>query len=489
LAINFKGRPFFIHPRPGKNERIFNLIKFISSEIIVFEIQKLKKEIVITGNIVNTLFRLCVLLIKYEKRIEIINIAKKRVLKYEPIDFVFKYFHKRQFQRNLFYYKINSDEKKNIYNNYILSHLNKGNRNIFNVIIQFIEEFKTIMVNAVSSQVVDKLMNAINSITNLYKSARSFMFKSMGHPSSLRKLYFNQKNTHHFFDYFLAIKNTEEHYQNLYKLEKQTKNYKKKQRIKEKIKKIKMPHLFLVGDNAEYTSYKMTRIINFLLKKSIYNKDKAYSAYFDCLALKNGFRYLSTSPKGAESSFILILFSLLKQNIQLNRLFSDTRKKKYRLDILIFNDVLNLVRNRFSKYKLSIVDLLTTTMFLENIYEGHTFCYIFTVNQIKENELDYSIFKTFKHFIYLDNNYETKVKIIKTKKIIVKIYNNEVIKKNQLKIKTITKWCLGLIKNNENLLPEHLEMFFEQINMVLANQNLPLNEEMLNILAQTMKLI
>jgi lipopolysaccharide/colanic/teichoic acid biosynthesis glycosyltransferase len=30
LAINFKGRPFFIHPRPGKNERIFNLIKFKS---------------------------------------------------------------------------------------------------------------------------------------------------------------------------------------------------------------------------------------------------------------------------------------------------------------------------------------------------------------------------------------------------------------------------------------------------------------------------
>lgn len=30
LAINFKGKPFFIHPRPGKNERIFNLIKFKS---------------------------------------------------------------------------------------------------------------------------------------------------------------------------------------------------------------------------------------------------------------------------------------------------------------------------------------------------------------------------------------------------------------------------------------------------------------------------
>jgi lipopolysaccharide/colanic/teichoic acid biosynthesis glycosyltransferase len=30
LAICFKGKPFFVHPRPGKNERIFNLIKFKS---------------------------------------------------------------------------------------------------------------------------------------------------------------------------------------------------------------------------------------------------------------------------------------------------------------------------------------------------------------------------------------------------------------------------------------------------------------------------
>lgn len=30
LSISFKGTPFFVHPRPGKNEEIFNLIKFKS---------------------------------------------------------------------------------------------------------------------------------------------------------------------------------------------------------------------------------------------------------------------------------------------------------------------------------------------------------------------------------------------------------------------------------------------------------------------------
>jgi hypothetical protein len=406
------------------------------------------------------------------------GLIKKRIWRISIVDYAYLYFHKRQIQRNLYYF---GQQGEPLQFKSLSSYLNREKSTINNYIAQFLVEVKNLIVNAASSEIVKKAGEFINKFIPNNKNARNFMFKSVKKSNSLRRFHFSGQNTKNFINYFSSIIHANNKYQILEESKKNIVNGEKKQQLKDHKKKIHMPHLFLIGNDSEMLSVKIVKIINSLLK--------IYPAYFDCYALKNSLRHLSTSPKASTANFVTVLFKLLQQNQQLKKLFSDTRTKKYRLDILIFNDVLNLIKNRFNGKRMSISDLLATTMFLENIYHGYTFSYIFTVEEMKKNEIDFSIFKSFQYIIYLENNYEKKSQYIELKILMTHIYNHKLIKNNKLNIKDLTRWSWQLLSSQKNLSVDHLEVFFSQLNMILEQQELDLNYEFLNIAAKMFKLI
>jgi hypothetical protein len=406
------------------------------------------------------------------------KIRKNRIFYNGTIDFFYKYYFKKESSQNLFRLETARSQEKI---NFLNTHWKLETDNFINYITQFLVEMKGIISNIISMQVVNVAFDLLDRFVPLGKNARSAMFYELRNKKTLRDSYFSRHNRQQILSYFQSFDHCEESYQNLKRLKDNAKTIKEKKAIAKMIEEeIKFPRLLMVGKDAETESQKFCYYINFLVK--------SYTVYFDCVALKNSFKYLSGSPEASQASFLTRLFNIIRNNVQLKKIFSDTKHLEYRLDLLIFNDVTPLMKNRFGDRMLTISDLLAITMFLETISYGYRSTYLFTVPHLSSKEIDMSVMNMVDFCINLAD-IDKKITFIKTKRHLIDLYQTDFKKCTTIKLKNLILWTNNVLKKNPKLEFEALALFFYQIQIVAEKQKISIDEEILNLLAKYLKII
>jgi hypothetical protein len=392
------------------------------------------------------------------------------------MNFYFKYLFQKNIVEKQMQIKYNKPpEDLSFINDYWQQETN----NFLNYITQFITEFKSIVSNLVTVQIVSAATDLLDKLVPLGKNARSAMFYPLRNKKTLRETFFSPRNSRQVLSFFKSFDSSEVAYQILNKKKKMAKTPEDKKKIQQEMKNtIKFPRLLMIGKDAENYSQKFCYYINSLVR--------SYTVYFDCFSLKQSLRYLSGSPEAAQASFLTRLFRIIRHNIQLKQLFVDTKHLKYRLDLLIFNDVSPLLKDRFHS-KISINDLLAITMFLETLSYGARSTYLFTIPNGTSESIDKSVMNMIDYCINLED-IDKKIKILKIKKHVIELYQTDFKKNTTIPMKNMIKWSLRALKKNNTLTFEALEMFFYQLEFIAKKQKVLVNDSILELLANYLKL-
>ena len=405
-----------------------------------------------------------------------LRLRKTRLFHNGIMDFYFKYLCEKNIIERKFQIKYEIS-KENL--DFINIYWQQETNNFLNYITQYITEFKSIVSNLLTVQIVNAATDLLDKLVPLGKNARSAMFYPLRTKKTLRDTYFSHHNSQQILCYFKSFDSSEIAYQILKKKKKLAKTLDEKKSVENEMRKnIKFPRLLMIGKDAESYSQKFCYYINSLVK--------SYTVYFDCFSLKQSLRYLSGSPEAAQASFLTRLFRIIRHNIQLKQLFIDTKHLKYRLDLLVFNDVSPLLKDRFNS-KISINDLLAITMFLETLSYGARSTYIFTIPNATSQSIDKSVMHMIDYCINLDE-IDNKIKMLQTKKYIIELYQTEFKKFTTIPLNQMIKWSLAAIKKNNTLTFEAIELFFYQIEYIAKQQKVLINKNILELLANYLKL-
>lgn len=314
----------------------------------------------------------------------------------------------------------------------------------------------------------------LSQFPKFFKSNRKNMFNDLPKSKSLRYQAFHKDNEKKFFAYLNKINNNHKYFQHLQQLKKQAKNKKEKTRILQKLSKYtSLPRLIIIGPEAEQSCIFLINEINKICK--------IYIANFDRLSVKRNLIALAGSPDFQKNSFLMHLFKLIKNNHKLKHLFDETINKKYRFDLLIFNDVQVLLNNRFGKFNLNFKDFLATTMFLEHLFEPKNHAsFIFTISELRKDEIDLGLLKFLDVFINLQLNHQEEIKRIFNKLMVQLFINENFIAINTITYEDLKKWIIQTYMENDDIDLFSLFILIEQSVKICHSQQLSFNLSILN---------